>query len=314
MPFTSSILITGGTSGLGYSTALSLSRSEPDTQIIIASRSSSNAEENINSEVGNNNVIYLPLDLTSHEGVRSFVELYEGKSFPPLRALVLNAAIQFVDKIHFTPDGLESMFAVNHVNHALLFFLLKEHLTEDARIIVVSSSTHDPSLKRVPPPNYISADKVAHPETGKKWDTQQEGFRRYALSKLCNVLFGYALDRQVKEQKKGWIVIVMEPGVMATNLYRWSNWFSWMLSFRIMKWFIKDIFTTDYVAVTLAKMTVGEEFGKTEKSGKYYTVIDAQEIPSSEQSHEEKLQDDLWEWTIKETAKDEEEAEEFKRL
>ncbi|OCF75473.1 hypothetical protein I204_04329 [Kwoniella mangroviensis CBS 8886] len=284
MTFTSTILITGGTSGLGYSTALSLSKSEPHTQIIIASRSSSDAEERINSEVGNNNVIYLPLDLTTHEGVRTFVKAYEAKELPPIRALVLNAGIQFVDKVHFTPDVLESMFAVNHVNHTFLFFLLKKYPTDNARIIVISSSGHDPSLKRVPPPNYISAEKVAHPETGKKWDTRTEGFRRYGLSKLCNILFAYALDRRVKEQGKGWIVITMEPGVMATNLFRWSKWFGWVIGLRITKWFIEDIFTTDYVTVSLAKMTVGDEFGKKEKSGTYYTVIDAQEIPSSEHS------------------------------
>ncbi|KAK6907835.1 hypothetical protein I203_101836 [Kwoniella mangroviensis CBS 8507] len=314
MSFTSSILITGGTSGLGYSTALSLSKSEPDTLIIIASRSSSDAEERINSEVGNNNVIYLPLDSSTHEGVRIFVKAYEEKSFPPLRALVLNAAIQFVHKIHFTPDDLESMFAVNHVNHTLLFFLLSRYLTDDARIIVISSSGHDPSLKRVPPPTYVSAEKVAHPETGKKWNTQTEGFRRYGLSKLCNLLFAYALDRRVKEQGKEWIVITMEPGVMATNLFRWSSWFGWVIGLRITRWFIKDIFTTDYVANTLVKMIVGDEFGKKDKSGKYYTVIDAQEIPSSKQSHEEKLQDDLWEWSVQEIAKNDNEAEEFRRL
>ncbi|WVW85049.1 hypothetical protein I302_107085 [Kwoniella bestiolae CBS 10118] len=314
MPFTSSILITGGTSGLGYATALSLAKSQPDTQIIIASRSPSNAEESINSTVDNNNVIYLPLDLTTHNGVRKFVQSYEDKSFPPLRALVLNAAIQHVDKIHLSPDGLEEMFAVNHVNHTLLFFLLKKHLTDDARIVVVSSSTHDPALKRVPPPNYSTAEKAAHPEEGKQFDTQNEGFRRYALSKLCNVLFAYGLHRRAQEQGKGWIVIAMEPGVMATNLYRWSGWFSWVLSFRFMKWFIKDIFTTDYVAITLASMAVGEEFGKREKSGKYFTVIDAKEIPSSEDSHKQELQDDLWDWTIKETAKDDDEVREFGRL
>ncbi|WWC62933.1 uncharacterized protein I303_105531 [Kwoniella dejecticola CBS 10117] len=314
MPLTSSILITGGTSGLGYSTALSLAKSLPTTQIIIASRSSWDAAEKINAEAGNNNVIYLPLDLTTHEGVRKFVKAYQEKSLPPLKALVLNAAIQHVDKVHFTEDGLETMFATNHVNHTLLFFLLKQYLTNDARIVVVSSSTHDPKLKRAPPPTYTTGDEAAHPPTGRIYDTQNEGFRRYALSKLCNILFAYALDRHAKAAGKSWVILALDPGVMATNLYRWSSWFSWALSLSIAKWFISGIYTTEEVAETLGKMTVSPEFGEQAKSGRYYEVVDAKELESSQQSHDLQCQDDLWEWTIKEVAKDQEEEAQFRRL
>ncbi|WWD18763.1 hypothetical protein CI109_103218 [Kwoniella shandongensis] len=321
MSFTSSILITGGTTGLGYETALSLAKSQPTTQIIIASRSNGSAADTINSLTSNDppNVVYLPLDLETHASTREFVKLYESRSFPPIRALLLNAGIQFVDKVHFTSDGIETMFAVNHVNQALLFFLLKKYLTTTARIVIVSSSTHDPAQKRVVPPNYTTAEAVAHPPSGKpEYETQDEGFRRYALSKLTNVLFAYALTRHVKENNKAWKVLTLDPGVMPTRLYRWQSgftgWaFNFVLSTFIGQWLIRDTFTTAFSAATFARLAVDEEFEAEDKNGKYFQVVGGKEIASSEQSYEVKLQEDLWDWTVKEVAEGKE-VEDFNAL
>ena len=40
--------------------------------------------------------------------------------YPPLYALVCNAGVQFIDKTHYTKDGFEATFGVNHLGHFLL--------------------------------------------------------------------------------------------------------------------------------------------------------------------------------------------------
>lgn len=315
---TDTILITGGTAGLGYETALLLARQRPTTRIIITGRTAGKDTE-INQHTNQSNVTYIPLDLTSHASTRAFLPLFLAGGYPPISALVLNAGFQVVDKLRYAEaDGIEIMFAGNYVNHALLFYLIAPYLDGDARVVSVASSAHDPKFKRVPPPDYITAEQAAHPPTGTKYDTRNEAMRRYGLSKLCNVLFTYSLHRHARAQGKAWMITALDPGVMPTSLYRWGGAFgtafTYALSTRLARQFLKDLFTTELVAATLAKMAANVEFGALEKSGLYYQVVNAMAIKSSDQSYDTKLQDDLWEWTISEVAIGEEEKIKFNRL
>jgi NAD(P)-dependent dehydrogenase (short-subunit alcohol dehydrogenase family) len=49
------------------------------------------------------------------------------KDLAPISALVLNAGMQVLNEVK-TDDGIEAMFAVNHVNQALLLALLGDKL------------------------------------------------------------------------------------------------------------------------------------------------------------------------------------------
>jgi len=56
------VLITGGTTGLGYEAAKEIARRRKEFTIVIASRSDKySAADSINKELGQKNVIYLPL-------------------------------------------------------------------------------------------------------------------------------------------------------------------------------------------------------------------------------------------------------------
>jgi NAD(P)-dependent dehydrogenase (short-subunit alcohol dehydrogenase family) len=315
---TDTILITGGTAGLGYQTALLLSERRPTTQIIITGRTPGKDTE-INQRTNQSNVTYIPLDLTSHSSTRAFLPLFEAGGYPPISALVLNAGFQVFDKLRYAEaDGIEAMFAGNYVNHALLFYLLVPHLAGNARVISVASSAHDPKFKRVPPPNYTTAEQAAHPPTGTKYDTRQEAMRRYGLSKLCNVLFTYSLHRHARAQGKAWVITALDPGVMPTSLYRWAGAFGTAFTYFLSTWlarqFLRDLFPTEFVAATLAMMAADTEFGALEKSGLYYQVINAVAINSSDQSYDTKLQEDLWEWTINKVAIGEDEKMKFDLL
>jgi NAD(P)-dependent dehydrogenase (short-subunit alcohol dehydrogenase family) len=310
MPYNSTILITGGTSGLGYHTALSLSKSLPSSQIVITGRT---LPPDALAQAANPNIVFIPLDLSTHAGAREFVKTYASRNFPPISALLLNAGMQTLGGIQYSSDGIEIMFAVNHVNHALLFFLLSGHLAPHARVVSVASSTHDPAFKRVPDPSYTTAENAARKPTGSSANTRNEAFQRYALSKLANVFFTYALYDWTKKNRKGWVVTALDPGVMPTKLYRHTGGvmgavINWAFSSWLTRQFMHDLYPTEYTAATLAQMATAERFGAEDVNGKYFAAKEGKEMRSSEKSYDKVAQRDLWEWTVNEVLREEERA------
>jgi len=113
-----------------------------------------------------------------------------------------------VSGTELTEDGVEMTFGVNHLGHFALVQGLLGELAHPARILVVSSGTHDPSRHTgMPDPLYTSAADLAHPRA----EQSADGRRRYTTSKLCNVLFGYELNRRLGD---GVTVNAFDPGLM----------------------------------------------------------------------------------------------------
>jgi NAD(P)-dependent dehydrogenase (short-subunit alcohol dehydrogenase family) len=313
--YESTILITGGTSGLGLAAAHSLASSQKDKLILLASRTDiSSAAVSINKKTGTSNTQYIPLDLGSLASVRAFASKYASASYPPISALVLNAALQFVGPPNFTPDNIETTFAVNHVAHALLFNLLTPHLTPDAQIIVVASGVHDPAQKTgMPDAVYTTAAALAQPTSD---IALKDGRQQYTNSKLANVLWTYALERRVRDAGKGWSVNAFDPGLMpGTGLAR-DNGVVLRFIWRILPVFIpllrvvmfENIHTTVESGRALAGCAVEGEGA----SGKYYEG--GRVIKSSEESYMVEKQQELWGWTLDAVSKDKEERARFERL
>jgi NAD(P)-dependent dehydrogenase (short-subunit alcohol dehydrogenase family) len=150
----------------------------------------------------------MPMDLASLASVRAFVDDVRASALPPLHAIVCNAGVQVVSGTEHTQDGVEMTFGVNHLGHFALVQGLLDTLTHPARILVVSSGTHDPSKRTgMPDPRYTSAADLAHPGES----AEENGRRRYTTSKLCNVLFSYELDRRIGD---GVTVNAFDPGLM----------------------------------------------------------------------------------------------------
>lgn len=144
---TGTVVVTGGTLGLGYQAALHIAQQRPDYQVIVASRKDSDTSAAaINKATGRNNATYLPLDLSSLANVRAFADAYSKQGYPPIKALLLNAGLQITTGVSYTTDGFETTFGVNHVGHALLFYLLRPQLAPDARIVITASGVHDPGV------------------------------------------------------------------------------------------------------------------------------------------------------------------------
>lgn len=119
-----SILITGGTAGLGFHCATALARQYPDHHIVVASRSDNqDASGTINRSTGQTNVHYMRLDLSSLTQIRLFVKNWTEANKPPITHLLFNAGLQFAHEASYTEDGYEKTFAISHLGHALPLLL-----------------------------------------------------------------------------------------------------------------------------------------------------------------------------------------------
>jgi len=308
--YSETVLITGGSSGVGLCAAKSIAEFSPKTLVVVASRSS--PEGSLPS-----NIKWQKLDLTSRASVRSFVSSWD---YGPLRSLVLNAGMSPVKAPTFTSDGIEEAFAVNHQNQALLFFLLKEKnaLGPDCRIILVGSAMHDPKAPLSPAaPYWTSAELVARAAGDKK--NTGDGIR-YANSKLAVQFFAYALARRVERSGQNWTVNVFEPGFMPGQGSKLTRGQPAAIRFIVshiiphMLWIFRMFGTvTSSPPVSgkaLMHMVTGDDF--KDVSGKY--ILIHSERPSSEDSYDVEKQDDLWDYTVKVLAISEEEKISFETM
>ncbi|HMB25582.1 MAG: SDR family NAD(P)-dependent oxidoreductase [Chloroflexota bacterium] len=306
------IIITGGNSGLGYECAKCIAASKQGWRIVIAGRSKQKtveAAKKLNDITPNSQVTALPLDLASLQSVRNFVEEFAAQDLPPLRALVCNAGIQVVSGTTFTEDGFETTFGVNHLGHFLLANLLIKGLVAPARIVIVSSDTHDPAQKTgMPEPFYDNAASLAFPEWAINLPQNDSaiGKRRYTTSKLCNIYFTYELSRRLEKQglstnEKPITVNAFNPGLMpGTGLardYHPIQRFAWNYILPVIRPISKSFMRMNSVhesGQALARLVLDPSLEKV--SGKYYSGL--KEEPSSKESYDSKKAFELWESSV----------------
>lgn len=149
----------------------------------------------------------ITIDLSTLSSVRASAATINNRvksgEIPPIRALVLNAALQHVKGQTFTNDGLESNFAVNYLANFLLVLLLLPSMDKEmGRIVIVSSWTHDPAHPLSGQTDDESHRTIlndfqglARPEANDKvGDEHNAGRRRYGMSKALMIMWMYVFD------------------------------------------------------------------------------------------------------------------------
>jgi NAD(P)-dependent dehydrogenase (short-subunit alcohol dehydrogenase family) len=205
---TRTAVITGATSGLGLECARALLGSDPSWHIVLPVRDIERGAAAVEQLGTPRRCTVMPMDLASLGSVRAFTDDVRAAALPPLHAIVCNAGVQVVSGTERTEDGIEMTFGVNHLGHFALVHGLLDTLKPPARILVVSSGTHDPIKHTgMPDPQYSSAAELAHPRA----EQAADGRRRYTTSKLCNLLFTYELNRTLGH---GVTVNAFDPGLM----------------------------------------------------------------------------------------------------
>ncbi|XP_021406531.2 dehydrogenase/reductase SDR family member 13 [Lonchura striata] len=197
-------IVTGGSSGIGAATALELARC--GARVILATRSARRGEaaaSRIRRETGNNEVLFMHLDLASLRSVRAFASTFLRQE-PQLHLLINNAGVSAGGT---TEDGFSLPFQVNHLGHFLLTQLLLERLRSCApsRVVIVASSAH-------------CAGRL-HPEAlGRPPSGLFSTFQDYCDSKLANVL--HARELATREQGTQVTCYAVHPGFVNTSLFR----------------------------------------------------------------------------------------------
>lgn len=212
------IIITGANSGIGKAAALQLA--QLGSNVILACRSldrGRQAQQEIISKTGNQGVELLQVDLASqasiHAAARQFLATHQR-----LDVLIHNAANfdQTLKKATMTADGIETIFATNHIGPFLLTHLLLDILKKSApsRIITVASK----GLIAFPFLN-IEFDNF----NGERSFSVQHA---YYHSKLAQVMFTYDLAERLKGTGVTVncvrVTNVAVPDERLTNIPRWA--------------------------------------------------------------------------------------------
>lgn len=197
-------VVTGATSGIGRALAQQIARA--GGTIVLVGRDEARAEAarvEIASAAPSANVEIQLADLSSQAGVRALAQSLAA-AHPRIAALV-NCAGVFSSRRVETPDGLELMFATNHLAPFLLTNLLLPSLRASGagRVLTVSA----PASTRLDFDDLQGARRF-------------RALMAFGASKAANLLFTFELARRVAGS--GVTANVVHPGLARTDLMRQS--------------------------------------------------------------------------------------------
>jgi NAD(P)-dependent dehydrogenase (short-subunit alcohol dehydrogenase family) len=216
------VLITGPTGGLGKAATLAIANrpaaERPDLLLVgRAGQALTRVAED--ARAAGATVHEIGCDLARLADVRAAgqkaKDLLEAGAVRPLRGLVANAGVAFVDTRNASADGYELTFAVNHLAHAQLIADLLDSLVAPARIVLLGSNTYHQNIFRrifgVPPADWRDPIELARPTAPGMPATFERSGIAYSDSKLAIIYYAHELQRRAPA---GISVSVFEPGFM----------------------------------------------------------------------------------------------------
>jgi NAD(P)-dependent dehydrogenase (short-subunit alcohol dehydrogenase family) len=202
---TGTYAVVTGTGGLGYETALELTRH--GAQVVLAGRNPAKGAQSlakIRAAVPAASIVFEDLDLADLKSVAAFAARMNAAG-RPIGRLVNNAGVMAFPTRRITVDGFETQFGTNHLGHFALTAGLLPLLraARQPRVVTVSSHLHHSGKIRF---DDLQAKRRYTPN------------RAYAQSKLANLLF--MLELQRRSDTRGWNILsnAAHPGGAATDL------------------------------------------------------------------------------------------------
>lgn len=197
------ILITGGTGGIGYQSALALARL--GARVIVTGRNRTNGEAalvELKQASDNPQIDLLLSDLSTQAGVRSLAEQFKQK-YERLDVLINNAGLVESQR-RLTEDSVEADFAVNVITPFLLTQLLMERLkaSPTARVVNVTGG----EAKGLIDLNNLQAERSF------------TGLNTYSHTKL--IMMAVMLEFAQRMQGTPVTINVCYPGQASTNMTR----------------------------------------------------------------------------------------------
>ena len=242
------ILITGGTSGLGYRTAYILAHESKNKIILIGSnnKKGQQAIERLIYETENKNLRFIKADLSSINEIGLLAkDLIKEK----IDVLINNAGALFYSR-NESIDQIEKTFALNHLSYfALTNLLLKYKVIKNGgRIINVASGAH----------RGIDVDF-----NDLEMSNNYNGWKCYKKSKLCNILFTKKLSELTSINNI--TVNCLHPGFVKTEFGKNNKGFVSLAIKLLMNFFA---ITVEEGAKTIIHLANSEDV--KDITGKYY--------------------------------------------
>jgi retinol dehydrogenase 14 len=265
------VLITGGTSGIGNATAVAMAAMGANVVVVGRNQERGGAAvEEIKAQSHNESVELMLADLSVQAEVRRLAEEFLER-YDRLDVLVNNAGL-VQSKRTETPDGIETTLAINHLAPFLLTNLLLGCLEQSAlsRVITVSSEAQ----------RWGTMD-FEDMQSRRKY----RGFPVYGMTKLANIMFTYELAERLNGT--GVAVNCLHPGSVGTNFGQ-NNKGIMALFFRTFKPFMRS---PEQGADTLVWLASSPEVDGV--SGKYFS--DRKEIEAKKVAYDRVARRRLWE-------------------
>jgi NAD(P)-dependent dehydrogenase (short-subunit alcohol dehydrogenase family) len=264
------VLVTGGTGGIGRATALGLAAM--GAHVAITGRNRERTEEAAREirEASGEQVDGFVADLSARSEVRRLAaEVLQ--HLPRIHVLVNNVG-GYWNTRHVTEDGLERTFALNHLAPFLLTDLLLDRLVQSApaRVVTVSSHAHTGGQ--------IDFDDL-------QGERAYSGARAYNQSKLANILFTYELARRLTTTAV--TANALHPGVVSTSFGAEDPGTAQRLLVPLIRPFMK---TPARGAATTIHVASAPELERV--TGRYFVV--GKPRRSSERSYDEAVAARLW--------------------
>ena len=195
------VIITGANTGIGKATAIELAKD--GARVLITARNPAKGEtavSEIKQAAGSETVELFLADYSKLDDVRRLSHELDAAT-DRIDVLIHNAGLILSERT-LTSDGHETTFQVNHLASFLLTGRLLEKLKmSKARVINTSSGAHQAA-------GGLDFDDLMSEHSYK-------GFKTYARSKLCNLLFSQELARQL--EGSGATSNALHPGVVNTQ-------------------------------------------------------------------------------------------------
>ncbi|GAB2557501.1 SDR family NAD(P)-dependent oxidoreductase [Nocardia heshunensis] len=190
------VLVTGANAGIGYFAAEQLAAR--GATVVLGCRDGVKAEraaQVIRARVEGAQVRQVPLDLAD---LRSLPATVDALGVDRLDAVVLNAGILLSEPQRRVNDqGHEMMFATNHLGHFALVAHLAPVLAAGSRVVTVGSFA-------------ARSERLDLDDLQSERDYRAK--RSYGRSKLAQMMFGFELDRRLRERGADIASVVAHPG------------------------------------------------------------------------------------------------------
>ena len=278
------IIVTGANSGIGKAASIQLAKL--DAHIVMMCRNRERGEQalqDVKSAANSNSAELILVDMSSQESVRNAVKEFLG-SHSRLDVIIHNAANfdHQQTKPVITPDGIENVFATNHVNIFLMTQLLLETLKKSApsRIITVASK----GLVTYPFLD-IEFDNLK----GEKKFSMQHA---YYHSKQAQVMYTFDLAERLKGS--GVTVNCVRVGNVAIPDARLDHLPKWMLKMYEMK--RKFALTPEKMAETYVWLAADPALNDV--TGGYWDAPNTP-VKANKNAYDRETQQRLWDITQK---------------